>query len=303
MDHNSQKFPKKICILTKTDIYMEENKVAIQINYKAFEMIQEFNDDPEKQLRLYNLIFKCSFLGEEINDEDMAVRMTAKSILLDIEQCRNNYIEKCNHNENIDFSSIEKFCQSDKYRNKILTGTGKDRKEVMLAIERNFPDLKPSDAKVIRKIFRKMRKEQRNSIVADEKPKSIKKDIYALADEYAKERKEKATKEELKLWDCIKELGYPNIYFQQPVFISGKNGKPCKFYIADFLDVDNKIDIEVDGGYHTTEEQQLKDKEREEDFKKMGYSTLRITNEEVNSGKALGIIKDFYRKKRLICLS
>ena len=299
MDHNSQKFPKKICILTKTDIYMEENKVAIQINYKAFEMIQEFKNDPEKQLRLYNLIFKCSFLGEEINDEDMAVRMTAKSILLDIQECRNNYIEKCNHNENIDFSSIEKFCQSDKYRNKILTGTGKDRKEVMLAIERNFPDLKPSDAKVIRKIFRKMRKEQRNSIVADEKPKSIKKDIYALADEYAKERKEKATKEELKLWDCIKELGYPNIYFQQPVFISGKNGKPCKFYIADFLDVDNKIDIEVDGGYHTTEEQQLKDKEREEDFKKMGYSTLRITNEEVNSGKALGIIKDFYRKKSL----
>lgn len=299
MDHNSQKFPKKICILTKTDIYMEENKVAIQINHKAFRMIQEFDDNPEKQLRLYNLIFKCSFLGEEINDEDMAVRMTAKSILLDIQECRNNYIEKCNHNENIDFSSIEKFCQSDKYRNKILTGTGKDRKEVMLAIERNFPDLKPSDAKVIRKIFRKMRKEQRNSIVADEKPKSIKKDIYALADEYAKERKEKATKEELKLWDCIKELGYPNIYFQQPVFISGKNGKPCKFYIADFLDVDNKIDIEVDGGYHTTEEQQLKDKEREEDFKKMGYSTLRITNEEVNSGKALGIIKDFYRKKSL----
>ena len=299
MDHNSQKFPKKICILTKTDIYMEENKVAIQINHKAFRMIQEFDDNPEKQLRLYNLIFKCSFLGEEINDEDMAVRMTAKSILLDIQECRNNYIEKCNHNENIDFSSIEKFCQSDKYRNKILTGTGKDRKEVMLSIERNFPDLKPSDAKVIRKIFRKMRKEQRNSIVADEKPKSIKKDIYALADEYAKERKEKATKEELKLWDCIKELGYPNIYFQQPVFISGKNGKPCKFYIADFLDVDNKIDIEVDGGYHTTEEQQLKDKEREEDFKKMGYSTLRITNEEVNSGKALGIIKDFYRKKSL----
>lgn len=261
---------------------MEENKVAIQLNYKAFEMIQEFKNDPEKRLRLYDLIFKCSFLGEEINDEDMAVRMTAKSILLDIQECRNNYIEKCNHNENIDFSSIEKFCQSDKYRNKILTGTGKDRKEVMLAIESNFPDLKPSDAKVIRKIFRKMRKEQRNSTVG----KSAKKDIYALADEYAKERKEKATKEELKVWDYIKQLGLPNIYFQQPVFITDKNNKPCKFYIADFLDVDNKIDIEVDGGYHTTEEQQLKDKEREEDFKKMGYSTLRITNDDANNGMA-----------------
>lgn len=273
---------------------MEENKVAIQLNYKAFEMIQEFNDNPEKQLRLLKLILNCSFLGEEINDEDMAVRMTAKAILLDIQECRNNYIEKCNHNENIDFSSIEKFCQSDKYRNKILTGTGKDRKEVMLAIENNFPNLKPSDAKVIRKIFRKMRKEQRNSIVGGEATKSAKKDIYSLADEYAKERKEKATKEELKLWDCIKELGLPNIYFQQPVFITDKNNKPCKFYIADFLDVDNKIDIEVDGGYHTTEEQQLKDKEREEDFKKMGYSTLRITNDEVNNGMPYYRLKIHY---------
>ena len=278
---------------------MSNNELAIQINRKAFELIQEFNDNPEKQLRLYNLIFRSAFLGEEINDNDMAVRMTAKSILLDIEQCRNNYIEKCKRNENTDFSSIEKFCQSDKYRNKILTGTGKDRKEVILAIERNFPDLKPSDAKVIRKIFRKMRKEQRNSIVGGEATKSAKKDIYALADEYAKERKEKATKEELEVWDCIKQLGLPNIYFQQPVFISGENDKPCKFYIADFLDVDNKIDIEVDGGYHTTEEQQMKDKEREKDFKKMGYSTWRFTNEEVNKGMVYWALRDLYNEMYL----
>ena len=77
---------------------MEENKVAIQLNYKAFEMIQEFNENPEKQLRLLKLILNCSFLGEEINDEDGMVRLAAKSILLDIEQCRNNYIEKCKNN-------------------------------------------------------------------------------------------------------------------------------------------------------------------------------------------------------------
>ena len=63
---------------------MEENKVAIQINYKAFEMIQEFKDDPEKQFRLLKLILNCSFLGEEINDEDGMVRLAAKSILFDI---------------------------------------------------------------------------------------------------------------------------------------------------------------------------------------------------------------------------
>lgn len=76
----------------------DNNELAIQINHKAFELIQEFNDDPEKQLRLYNLIFRSAFLGEEINDEDGMVRLAAKSILLDIEQCRNNYIEKCKNN-------------------------------------------------------------------------------------------------------------------------------------------------------------------------------------------------------------
>ena len=125
------------------------------------------------------------------------------------------------------------------------------------------------------------------------------KDIYALADEYAKERKEKATKEELEVWDCIKQLGLPNIYFQQPVFISGENDKPCKFYIADFLDTKNKIDIEIDGGYHTSEEQRMKDEERERDFKKMGYDTLRITNDEVNSGKAIEKLRQF-RDKNII---
>ena len=40
---------------------MSNNKLAIQINRKAYELIQEFDDDPEKRLRLYDLIFDCSF--------------------------------------------------------------------------------------------------------------------------------------------------------------------------------------------------------------------------------------------------
>ena len=77
---------------------MKNNELAIQINHKAFELIQEFNDDPEKQLRLLKLILNCSFLGEEINDEDGMVRLAAKSILFDIQECRNKYIEKCKKN-------------------------------------------------------------------------------------------------------------------------------------------------------------------------------------------------------------
>lgn len=291
MDHNSQKFPKKICILTKTDIYMEELK-PILIKPMVLEYYNMLITEEQKHLFLENLIFR-GMDGQEPQIEDPLVKMALKPCLDSIRECRENYNQR--QARNAEYSSIEKFCQSDKYRNKILTGTGKDRKEVMLAIESNFPDLKPSDAKVIRKIFRKMRKEQRNSTVG----KSAKKDIYALADEYAKERKEKATKEELKVWDYIKQLGLPNIYFQQPVFITDKNNKPCKFYIADFLDVDNKIDIEIDGGYHTSEEQRMKDEERESDFKKMGYDTLRITNDEVNSGKAIEKLRQFRDKNIL----
>lgn len=75
-----------------------DNELAIQIKPKAFELIQEFNDDPEKRLRLYDLIFRCSFLGEELNEEDMAIKMAAKAILADIQECKKNYKEKCKKN-------------------------------------------------------------------------------------------------------------------------------------------------------------------------------------------------------------
>lgn len=101
---------------------MNNNKLAIQINRKAYELIQEFNEYPEKQLRLYNLIFRSAFLGEEINDEDKAVDIAAKAILVDIEECRNNYIDKCKKNAELEearrrrpelFSAIYDFIVSD----------------------------------------------------------------------------------------------------------------------------------------------------------------------------------------------
>lgn len=76
----------------------DNNELAIQIDKQEFQLIQEFNDDPEKRLRLYDLIFRCSFLGEELNEEDMGVKMAAKAILGGIEKRRNNYTEKCKKN-------------------------------------------------------------------------------------------------------------------------------------------------------------------------------------------------------------
>ena len=271
-------------IKTKTDVYME-NLENLMIKASALEIFERFNDSPKEQLELAQLFFRCGIRGDEIKSDNLAVDIAAKAILKDSYLSRDNYKQRCKKNAKYGILGKEYGILGKEY--------GAQGKEYGI-LGKKYGKLGGRPRKGETKEQYKERKRLENEALISEN-----KDIYALADEYAKERKEKATKEELKLWDCIKELGYPNIYFQQPVFISGKNGKPCKFYIADFLDVDNKIDIEIDGGYHTTEEQQLKDKEREEDFKKMGYSTLRITNEEVNSGKALGIIKDFYRKKSL----
>lgn len=127
---------------------MSNNELAIQINRKAFELIQEFKDNPEKRLRLYDLIFRSAFLGEEVNDEDMAVRMTAKSILADIEECRNNYIEKKNLEMEEQarrrrpevFSMIYDYIDSDDYNSwRAIYGDKEERKSLYQEIKVKFP--------------------------------------------------------------------------------------------------------------------------------------------------------------------
>ena len=252
--------------------------------------------EKEEQDKYIVSLIRSALAGKVQTDNPKWKRLLEKALSA-IEETRDKYNQRQVRNAN--FSSIEKFCQIDKYRNKILVGTSKDRREVISAIEKNFPNLGPSDNNSIRKIFRKMRKEYRNSIVGGETSKSEKKSIYTIAEEFAKERKEKATDEELDVLEQMEELGIPNIEFQQPVFIKDENGKPYKFYIADFLDTKNKIDIEIDGGYHTTEDQKMKDSIRDDDFREMGYDIFRITNDEVNSGKAIEKLRQF-RDKNII---
>ena len=168
-------------------------------------------EDGKKYL---HCLIESAAAGEVITDNPLWKYWLEKSLSA-IEETRENYNQRQVRNAN--FSSIEKFCQIDKYRNKILVGTSKDRREVISAIEKNFPNLGPSDNNSIRKIFRKMRKEYRNSIIGGETPKSEKKSIYTIAEEFAKERKAKATDEEHDVLEQMEELGIPNIELQRPV--------------------------------------------------------------------------------------
>lgn len=54
-----------------------------------------------------------------------------------------------------------------------------------------------------------------------------------------------------------------------------------KFYVADIYLPELNLIVEIDGGYHETEEQKEKDYDRDMDLKSAGYKVFRCTNEEV----------------------
>lgn len=54
-------------------------------------------------------------------------------------------------------------------------------------------------------------------------------------------------------------------------------------YIVDFVHLEARLAVELDGGYHFTPEQQLLDKERDEALDAFGWTVKRYMNEEVTA--------------------
>lgn len=65
--------------------------------------------------------------------------------------------------------------------------------------------------------------------------------------------------------------------------------RPIGKVIVDFLIFDRWLVVEVDGGYHSTEKQKLKDAAKTEFLQSKGYRVLRFTNETVFQSGALVI--------------
>lgn len=88
----------------------------------------------------------------------------------------------------------------------------------------------------------------------------------------AKEMRHNATEAEDVLWQHLrnKKLGYK---FRRQHLIES--------YIPDFVCLDQKLMVEVDGEYHDTAEQQQMDKQRTDSLKNKGYNVIRFTNSEV----------------------
>lgn len=107
---------------------------------------------------------------------------------------------------------------------------------------------------------------------------------YQLLKESSKTNRSFMTEAESVFWSIAKSSGLGEKCRRQ--YIIGN-------YIVDFFFRKSNLIIELDGGYHFTEEQQREDAIRQEWLENMGYYVLRFKNEEVlfNTDKVISIVK------------
>ena len=94
----------------------------------------------------------------------------------------------------------------------------------------------------------------------------------ALLIKKAQEHRDNPTEAEAILWENLKSKNLGDKFRQQHLIND---------FIVDFVCLSKKLIIEVDGGYHETEEQKISDAERTEILENEGFEVLRFQNEEV----------------------
>lgn len=90
--------------------------------------------------------------------------------------------------------------------------------------------------------------------------------------ELAKSLRGKLTEAERRLWTRIRLKHLDFVFYRQ---------KPIGDYIVDFYCPKAKLVVEVDGGWHFTENTASNDKVREEYMRSLGLTVLRFSNSEV----------------------
>src|SRR5690348_4246096 len=86
------------------------------------------------------------------------------------------------------------------------------------------------------------------------------------------------TPAEKALWNLLRNRQINGIKFRRQV--------PIGKYIADFVSIEKKLIIEVDGGQHNEENAILFDKIRTKYLEKQGYTVLRFWNNDVLLNKS-----------------
>ena len=111
-------------------------------------------------------------------------------------------------------------------------------------------------------------------------------DRYALLKEFAHKNKQFATEAESLLWEHIRARRLAVKFNRQHIIGD---------YIVDFVCIEKKLVVEVDGGYHSEYEQIEKDEHRTERLNRMGFNVIRFSNEEI-LGNIFGVINKIKNK-------
>jgi chorismate synthase len=96
---------------------------------------------------------------------------------------------------------------------------------------------------------------------------------WKIVSDYAKENRQNPTEAEELLWAQLRNRKIKDSKFRRQHAIEG--------YIADFVCIEKKLVVEVDGDYHNEEEQKQIDKFRTLTLQKNGYRLIRFKNEDV----------------------
>ena len=108
---------------------------------------------------------------------------------------------------------------------------------------------------------------------------------YGLLKENAKANRRNMTEAESVFWSLVKGNALGQKCIRQHIIGD---------YIVDFLFRRSKVVVEIDGGYHFTDEQQKADAQRNEWLENKGYKVIRFTNEQVlfETDKVISVLKE-----------
>ncbi len=95
---------------------------------------------------------------------------------------------------------------------------------------------------------------------------------YDLLKENAKQMRKEPTEAEAAFWELVSGNGL-DVKFRRQHIIGD--------YIVDFVCLEKNLVVEIDGGYHDDEQQQIDDNLRSKELKDYGFTILRLQNEEV----------------------
>ena len=90
-----------------------------------------------------------------------------------------------------------------------------------------------------------------------------------------REFRKKSTPQEIILWSRLRGRKFKNLKFRRQHLFEK--------YVVDFVCLEKKLIIELDGYQHKEKEQKLYDKERTEFLESLGFKVIRFWNNEINN--------------------